>query len=197
MRTYSFRSRTWLVITPSANGRRSEDIVRLPRLVQFRIDRQGFVRSPMADIAQQGETEEFFRGCRVRWKPSVERRHFGIVTGLEEGRSLEFRRGRSTCQCWNERCGDEQDHERTDHRDQASSVLTNTLSTTKPCMHGDQGLFQQIPQAVQKGHPARPQQRRGDAYAGRYVEPLSVARTPLADFINSLMVGLKARSRIG
>jgi hypothetical protein len=30
-------------------------------------------------------------------------------------------------------------------------------------------------------------QQRGEAYAGRYVELLSAARTPLAGFINSLL----------
>jgi hypothetical protein len=40
--------------------------------------------------------------------------------------------------------------------------------------------------AVQQGRS----KRRGDAYAGRYVEPLSAARTPLADFVNSLLRAL-------
>ena len=39
--------------------------------------------------------------------------------------------------------------------------------------------------AVQQGRS----ERRGDAYSVRYVEPLSDARTPLADFINSLLAG--------
>ena len=38
--------------------------------------------------------------------------------------------------------------------------------------------------AVQQGRS----KRRGDAYSLRYVEPLSAARTPLADFANSLLV---------
>ena len=37
--------------------------------------------------------------------------------------------------------------------------------------------------AVQQGRS----ERRGDAYSVPYVEPLSDARTPLADFINSLL----------
>jgi hypothetical protein len=37
--------------------------------------------------------------------------------------------------------------------------------------------------AVQQGRS----KRRGDAYSLPYVEPLSAARTPLADFINSLL----------
>jgi len=39
------------------------------------------------------------------------------------------------------------------------------------------------PQAVQKGRS----KRRGEAYSLQYVEPLSAARTPLADFLNSLL----------
>ena len=38
--------------------------------------------------------------------------------------------------------------------------------------------------AVQQGRS----KRRGEAYSVRYVEPLSAARTPLADFFNSLLV---------
>jgi hypothetical protein len=41
--------------------------------------------------------------------------------------------------------------------------------------------------AVQQGRS----ERRGDAYSVRYVEPLSDARTPLADFINNLLAGLQ------
>jgi len=37
--------------------------------------------------------------------------------------------------------------------------------------------------AVQQGRS----ERRGDAYSVPYVEPLSDARTPLADFVNSLL----------
>jgi hypothetical protein len=37
--------------------------------------------------------------------------------------------------------------------------------------------------AVQRGRS----QRRGEAYAFRYVEPLSAARTKLADFFNILL----------
>jgi len=39
----------------------------------------------------------------------------------------------------------------------------------------------------QKDRPARPRKRRGDAYSPLYVEPLSDARTKLADFFNSLL----------
>jgi len=39
--------------------------------------------------------------------------------------------------------------------------------------------------AVQQGRS----ERRGDAYSVPYVEPLSDARTPLADFVNSLLEG--------
>ena len=38
--------------------------------------------------------------------------------------------------------------------------------------------------AVQQGRS----KRRGEAYSVRYVEPLSAARTPPADFFNSLLV---------
>ena len=41
--------------------------------------------------------------------------------------------------------------------------------------------------AVQQGRSTR----RGDAYSLPYVEPLSVARTPLADFVNSLLTRLR------
>ena len=37
--------------------------------------------------------------------------------------------------------------------------------------------------AVQQGRSTR----RGDAYSVRYVEPLSTARTPLADFFSILL----------
>jgi hypothetical protein len=37
--------------------------------------------------------------------------------------------------------------------------------------------------AVQQGRS----KRRGEAYSLQYVEPLSAARTPLADFVNSLL----------
>ena len=37
--------------------------------------------------------------------------------------------------------------------------------------------------AVQQGRS----ERRGDAYSVQYVEPLSDARTPLADFVNCLL----------
>jgi hypothetical protein len=38
--------------------------------------------------------------------------------------------------------------------------------------------------AVQQGRS----KRRGEAYSLQYVEPLRAARTPLADFVNSLLV---------
>ena len=37
--------------------------------------------------------------------------------------------------------------------------------------------------AIQQGRS----ERRGDAYSVPYVEPLNDARTPLADFVNSLL----------
>jgi hypothetical protein len=40
--------------------------------------------------------------------------------------------------------------------------------------------------AVQQGRS----KRRGEAYSLPYVEPLSAARTPLADFVNSLLINL-------
>ncbi len=39
--------------------------------------------------------------------------------------------------------------------------------------------------AVQQGRS----KRRGGSYSLPYVEPLSVVKTPLADFVNSLLVG--------
>jgi hypothetical protein len=51
------------------------------------------------------------------------------------------------------------------------------------------GLFRK---AVQQGRS----EQRGDAYFLPYVEPLSDARTPLADFVNSLLAGLAERSRL-
>jgi len=44
----------------------------------------------------------------------------------------------------------------------------------------DRRLFRK---AVQQGR----NKRRGEAYSLQYVEPLSAARTPLADFVNSLL----------
>jgi hypothetical protein len=41
-----------------------------------------------------------------------------------------------------------------------------------------------VKKAVQRGRS----QRRGEAYSLRYVEPLSDARTKLADFFNILLV---------
>ena len=45
----------------------------------------------------------------------------------------------------------------------------------------------QKPQAVQKGRPARPQRAKRRGVPLGYVEPLSDARTPLADFWDSLL----------
>ena len=42
-------------------------------------------------------------------------------------------------------------------------------------------------QAVQKGRPARPQRVKARGVPLRYVEGLNDARTPLADFVNSLL----------
>jgi hypothetical protein len=39
--------------------------------------------------------------------------------------------------------------------------------------------------AVQQGRS----ERKGESYSAPYVEPLSEARTPLADFFNILLVG--------
>ena len=41
-----------------------------------------------------------------------------------------------------------------------------------------------LKKAVQQGRS----KRRGESYSVPYVEPLSVARTPLADFVNSLLI---------
>jgi hypothetical protein len=38
--------------------------------------------------------------------------------------------------------------------------------------------------AIQQGRS----KRRGEAYSLQYVEPLSAARTPLADVVNSLLI---------
>jgi hypothetical protein len=46
--------------------------------------------------------------------------------------------------------------------------------------------------AVQQGRS----ERRGESYSRPYVEPLSVARTPLADFVNSLLGGSKGSSAL-
>ncbi len=43
------------------------------------------------------------------------------------------------------------------------------------------------PQAVQKGRPARPQQAKRRIVLVPYGEPRRDARTPLADFLNSLL----------
>jgi hypothetical protein len=45
--------------------------------------------------------------------------------------------------------------------------------------------------AVQQGRS----ERRGDAYSVPYVEPLSDVRTPLADFVNSLLIGDESLGR--
>jgi len=61
---------------------------------------------------------------------------------------------------------------------------TKTLSGSLRILRG---LFRQ---AVQQGRS----KRRGDAYSLPYVEPLSATRTPLADFINSLLMSISDRS---
>ncbi|WHZ13684.1 MAG: hypothetical protein OJF52_000518 [Nitrospira sp.] len=43
-------------------------------------------------------------------------------------------------------------------------------------------------QDAQKGRPARPQQAKRRRILFRYVEPLSEARTPLADFFSILLL---------
>ena len=44
-----------------------------------------------------------------------------------------------------------------------------------------------FPQDAQKGRPARPQRAKRQGVPLRYVEPLSDARTPLADFFSILL----------
>ena len=70
-----------------------------------------------------------------------------------------------------------------------SRLLTNYLGKTKheariltDSFNIARRLFRK---AVQEGRS----KRRGEAYSLSYVEPLSAARTPLADFINSLKSG--------
>ena len=48
---------------------------------------------------------------------------------------------------------------------------------------GSSSISRLFKKAFQQGRS----ERRGDAYSVRYVEPLSEARTPLADFFNSLL----------
>jgi len=69
-----------------------------------------------------------------------------------------------------------------------SRVLTNYLSMTDTQGPDTHRLVHKPSQAVQKGRS----KRRGEAYPLRYVEPLSAARTPLADFVNSLLEELPA-----
>ena len=53
-----------------------------------------------------------------------------------------------------------------------------------------------IPQDAQKGRPARPQRAKRRRRTLRYVEPLSAARTTLADFFSILLIiGFSAESR--
>ena len=66
-------------------------------------------------------------------------------------------------------------------------VVTNYLSMTDgkariltDSFRSHRRLFRK---AIQQGHS----KRRGEAYPLRYVEPLSAARTMLADFLNSLL----------
>src|SRR6266852_2458434 len=51
------------------------------------------------------------------------------------------------------------------------------------------GRKENTPQEAQKGRPARPQQAKRRRRTFRYVEPLSAARTPLADFFSILLDG--------
>jgi len=48
-------------------------------------------------------------------------------------------------------------------------------------------LVQESPQDAQKGRSARPQRAKGQGYVVQYVEPLSDARTTLADFFSILL----------
>jgi hypothetical protein len=70
------------------------------------------------------------------------------------------------------------------------------ISTVLECCCGKEGQsdksrrLQQNQQAVQKGLQQGRSERRGESYFVPYVEPLSEARTTLADFFNSLLVGL-------
>jgi hypothetical protein len=50
-------------------------------------------------------------------------------------------------------------------------------------------------QDAQKGHPARPQQVKPEAYSLGYVDGLNEARTLLADFFSILLVGFGALDR--
>jgi len=72
-------------------------IVGLPRLGQFGIDREGLVCSPKADIALQGEAEEFFGRRRVWRKTSIERCNFGVLTCLEKSGGLRLNWRRCPC----------------------------------------------------------------------------------------------------
>jgi hypothetical protein len=92
-------------------------------------------------------------------------------------------------------------------------VLTNYLSMAETQGPDTHRLVQKPSQAVQKGRPARPQQATGDCHlSGRWLsppdsgtgtgqcrsqspEPPSAARTPLADFVNSLLVYLSKNKR--
>ena len=68
-----------------------------------------------------------------------------------------------------------------------SSVLTNTFSKLKrqafKVSNGSRVARRLFRKAVQQGRS----ERRGESYSLPYVEPLSDARTPLADFVNSLL----------
>ena len=71
-------------------------------------------------------------------------------------------------------------------------LLRNTLrSTDAPCRYHNN------PKDVQKGRPARPQQAKGRIVLLRYGEPLSDARTPLADFFRILLVGIASAPLLG
>ncbi|MGB4993883.1 MAG: hypothetical protein WBO50_01865, partial [Nitrospira sp.] len=70
--------------------------------------------------------------------------------------------------------------------------LSNTRSVT-PVPHWSRTH----PQDAQKGRPARPQQAKGRIVLLRYGEPLSDARTPLADFFRILLVGIASAPLLG
>jgi hypothetical protein len=49
------------------------------------------------------------------------------------------------------------------------------------------GSSRNVPRVFKKAVQQGRSERRGEAYSGPYVEPLSDARTPLADFFNILL----------
>lgn len=86
-----------------SQGAKQRRIVRLPRLGQLGINGESLVCSSKADVALQGETEEFFGRRRVWRKTSVERCNFRIIPRLEEGGGLGFNRRRCLCGGRNDR----------------------------------------------------------------------------------------------